>query len=82
MLQSGQDPHQIVSERALGQIKNTEELKDIVQRVLNVHPEEVHRIKAGEEKLMMFLVGLVMKETRGQANPEETQRLLRELIEI
>lgn len=77
MLESGEDPHQIVEERGLGQIESMDEIGAAVARVIAHHPEEVTRIKAGEVKLLKFLVGVVMKETAGRANPKIAEELIK-----
>lgn len=80
MLDSGEDPHQIVEERGLGQIESLDEIGAAVARVIAHHPEEVARIKNGEIKLMKFLVGVVMKETAGRANPQIAEKLIKQQL--
>ena len=58
--------------------KDAGQLAAIVQRVIEANPGPVSDYFAGKEKAITFLVGQIMKETRGRANPQETNRILRE----
>jgi aspartyl-tRNA(Asn)/glutamyl-tRNA(Gln) amidotransferase subunit B len=80
MLESGQDPSHVMEDRGLGQMEDESELREVVGRILEQNPHEVERLRAGENKLMKFLVGMVMKATEGRANPEATQALIKNLI--
>lgn len=53
---------------------------DMVKRALDANPEVVAKIKAGQEKAIGFLVGYVMKEAKGQARPDDVNRLLLEAL--
>ena len=75
---SGKRPGDVVRERGLVQISDAGELAAIVQRVVEANPGPVADYFAGREKAITFLVGQIMKETRGRANPQETNRILRE----
>ena len=74
----GVRPSDVVRERGLVQISDAGELAAIVQRVIEANPGPVADYFAGKEKALTFLVGQIMKETRGRANPQETNRILRE----
>jgi aspartyl-tRNA(Asn)/glutamyl-tRNA(Gln) amidotransferase subunit B len=77
---AGKSPRAIVQERGLGQISDTVELEKAIQKVVDENPKAVQSYKAGEEKILGFLVGQVMKETRGQANPSMVNELVRKLL--
>ena len=74
----GARPGDVVRERGLVQISDAGELAAIVGRVIEANPGPVSDYFAGKEKAITFLVGQIMKETRGRANPQETNRILRE----
>jgi len=76
MYRTGKDPDGIVQEKGLVQISDQSELEDTVTEVINAHPTEVQRYREGEEKLLGFLVGQVMKKTKGKANPKLVNELL------
>src|SRR5579864_868540 len=78
MLRSGRTAAEIVKERGLAQISDEAALTEIVDGVIAEHPGPVGDVRAGKDKAVGFLVGQVMKRSRGRANPEMVNRLLRE----
>ena len=80
MFRTGKDPDGIVQEKGLVQISDQSALEDTVASVIHDHPKEVERYRGGEEKLLGFLVGQVMKKTTGKANPKLVNELLREKL--
>lgn len=78
MHETGGDPSTIVRERGLAQVSDAEVLRRAVQDVISSFPAQVDRVKAGRLPVLEFLVGQVMKETKGRANPEEVRKLFRE----
>lgn len=76
MLDDGDDPTHIMEEQRLGQMDDEGALAEVVDRVLESNPVEVARYKAGEEQLLTFLIGMVMKETEGTADPVITRNML------
>ncbi len=77
---SGKRPAEIVQERGLAQISGIEELSRIVDQVLAANPQAVADYKAGKAPAVGFLVGQVMKATRGKANPGVVNQLLKEKL--
>jgi aspartyl-tRNA(Asn)/glutamyl-tRNA(Gln) amidotransferase subunit B len=71
----------VVKERGLSQIQDEGALRGHVERVLADHPKVVEDFRAGKDKALTFLVGQVMKATRGQAKPDLVNRILRDLLE-
>jgi aspartyl-tRNA(Asn)/glutamyl-tRNA(Gln) amidotransferase subunit B len=63
-----------------GQITEAGDLEPLVEQVLAANPEQVESYRAGKEGLLGFLVGQVMKETQGRANPKLVNELLREKL--
>jgi aspartyl-tRNA(Asn)/glutamyl-tRNA(Gln) amidotransferase subunit B len=80
MMVSGRAPGDIVEEKGLKQVSGRSELEAVVARVLAEHPDVVKRIRGGDAKPKGFLVGQIMKATRGQANPAVVQELLKEML--
>ena len=80
MIASGRPPAAIVEERGLRQVSGRAELEAVVAEVLAANAEVVERIRGGDPKPKGFLVGQVMKATKGQANPAVVQELLTELL--
>ncbi|AGA68774.1 glutamyl-tRNA(Gln) and/or aspartyl-tRNA(Asn) amidotransferase, B subunit [Desulfitobacterium dichloroeliminans LMG P-21439] len=80
MFATGQDPEVIVKEKGLAQISDTGALLKIVDEVIAANPQSVEDFKAGKEKAIGFLVGQLMKATKGQANPGVVNSLLKEQL--
>jgi aspartyl-tRNA(Asn)/glutamyl-tRNA(Gln) amidotransferase subunit B len=78
MLDDGSDPSHAMEELGANRMDDVTALADIVESVLAANPKETERFKAGETKLMQFLVGQVMKETRGNADPGLTAKIISE----
>ncbi len=70
----------IVKEKGLVQISDTGEIEKVVDDVISKNPKEVGRFRAGEEKLIGFFVGQVMKLTKGKANPQMVNELLKKKL--
>ena len=77
MTATGKSATAIVAEKGLGQISDAGELEAIVARILAENPGPAEDFRQGKEKALGFFVGQVMKETRGQANPQLVNELLR-----
>ena len=73
-------PMKIAEEKGLLQKNNEGELKEIIQKIIDNNKEIVETYKSGKENAIMSLVGQVMKETKGSANPQLALKLLRGLI--
>jgi aspartyl-tRNA(Asn)/glutamyl-tRNA(Gln) amidotransferase subunit B len=78
MFGTGKEPEVIVEEKGLKQIANEDELREIIKKVIAENPKSVEDYKNGKEKAMGFLVGQVMKATKGKANPQLTNQILKE----
>lgn len=77
MYATGADPTEIMKNEDLAQMNNADELEAILDKVVAANPEPVADYKAGKEKALQFLIGQVMKETKGKANPG----MLKEIFE-
>ena len=77
---SGKPVQQIVDEKALAQISDESTLGTVVDEVIAENPGPAEQFRGGKEGVIGFLVGQVMKKTKGAANPQEAQRLLRERL--
>ena len=78
MWTSGKDAETIVKEKGLVQITDEGAIVAIVEAVLAANPQSVADFKAGKDRALGFLVGQIMKQTKGRANPELVNKLLRE----
>lgn len=81
LVENGGDPEEFVKKEGLVQISDEGELLKIVQQVLAENEQSVQDYKDGKGRALGFLVGQVMKATKGQANPQLANKLLKEEID-
>lgn len=77
---TGKTPSKIVADRGMAQISDEAALSGIIEGVIAANSKVAEDFRAGKEAALGFLVGQVMKETRGQANPAMVNKLLREKL--
>ena len=80
-LDEHKDPKTVVEESGMKQIGSADEILKIVTEVLDENGDNIEKYKAGRTNVVDFLVGQVMKKTRGQANPGITRSMMIEEIE-
>jgi len=80
MFRSGKPPRQIVEEASLTQISASDELAAVVERVVAENTQAVRDYQSGKGEALGFLVGQVMRETGGRANPGLVNQLLRQKL--
>ena len=80
MFTAGRDPSRIMDEESLEQVSDEEELIDIVEKVIKNNPDVVQDYKKGKVNVLKFLIGQVMKETGGRANPPMVEELLKKKL--
>jgi aspartyl-tRNA(Asn)/glutamyl-tRNA(Gln) amidotransferase subunit B len=80
MYKTGKDAEAIVKEKGLVQISDESSIEKAVDELIAKHPSEVERFRAGEEKLLGFFVGQVMKAMKGKANPQMLNDLLKKKL--
>lgn len=81
MLDDGSDPSHAMEELGAARIDDADALTQIIQNVIDSNPEEVERYKNGETKLRQWFIGQVMKESRGNADPDTAGRMLSDLLD-
>ena len=81
MITNGEKATAIVERKGLSQISDEGAIKEIVQKIVEAHPNEVAAYRGGKNNLLGFFVGQVMKETKGRANPKTVNELLRGFLE-
>jgi aspartyl-tRNA(Asn)/glutamyl-tRNA(Gln) amidotransferase subunit B len=77
MFKSGEPAQAIVAAQGLAQISDTSAIEAIVTQVLDANSAEVDKYLGGKETVLGFLVGQVMKESRGKANPATVQEIMK-----
>lgn len=81
MFDTRKDPETIVKEEGLEVVSDEGALVEVVKKILDANPQSVADYKNGKEKAMGFLVGQAMKETRGKANPQVINKILKEELD-
>lgn len=80
MWKTGKSASQIIEEQGLVQISDDGPIREAAQEAIQEFPQSVEDYHSGKEKAIGFLVGQVMKKTRGRANPELVNQILKELL--
>ena len=70
----------IIEQKGLRQITDSGAIEKIIREVLDANPKQIEQYRAGQEKLLGFFVGQVMKATQGKANPGEVNKLLKKML--
>ncbi len=80
MFAKGKTASEVVKEQGLEQISDSSELEAIVDEVMTANPEQVEAYRGGNQKLIGFFVGQVMKASQGKANPQVVNEILRKKL--
>lgn len=80
MLESGGNASDIVRERGLAQVSDAGAIEEIVRQAIDANPKSVQDYRNGKEAAMKFLIGQIMKASKGKANPQIASELLVRLL--
>ena len=80
MFISGGDPSQIIESKNLKQLSDGKELELAAEKTIKNNPQAVEDYKKGKETAMQFLVGQIMRETKGRANPKVAASLIHKIL--
>ena len=80
MYKTGKDAEVVVKEQGLVQVSDTGAIETIIDEVIKANPAQAADYKAGKDKLFGFFVGQVMKASKGKANPELVNQLLKKKL--
>ncbi len=81
MVEVGGDPSTIVKDKGLAMVSDEKSLEEMAKRIISENPKAIEDYKKGKQNSIQFLVGQMMKETKGAASPELARTLLTKLIE-
>ncbi len=81
MYETLKDPNDIVKDKGLTQISDESELVKIIEEIIATSQPQVEQYRSGKTKVFGFFVGQVMKKTKGQANPQVVNKILKEMLE-
>jgi aspartyl-tRNA(Asn)/glutamyl-tRNA(Gln) amidotransferase subunit B len=77
MFATGKTARQIIAEQGLEQIQDTEKIAEVARQIIAANPKQAEQYRKGKTATMGWFVGQVMKATRGQANPQLVQEVLK-----
>ncbi len=80
ILKSGDDAEKLVESKGLSVMSDTSEIENVIKKILEDNMEQVEAYRNGKDKLFGFFVGQVMKETKGRANPQMLNDLLKKYL--
>ena len=80
MFATGKSPAVIIKEKGLVQISDEGSLVPVIEDIINANPKVVEDYKNGKDKAFGFFIGQIMKTTKGQANPAQVNKLLKEKL--
>ena len=80
MFKTGIDPSQVLESKGLEQLSDADELKKSAEEVIAANPQAAADYKKGKVESLKFLVGQLMRATKGRANPQAGEDILRELL--
>jgi aspartyl-tRNA(Asn)/glutamyl-tRNA(Gln) amidotransferase subunit B len=80
MFETGKNAEEIIASEGLAQISDAGSIETVARQVVTKSPENVAKYKSGNEGVFKFFVGQVMKETRGQANPQIVNEILKRVL--
>lgn len=81
MFNTGKKPEEIIKEKGLVQVSDEGLIKEVVEKIVAANPQSVIDYHAGRDRALGFLVGQVMKETKGKANPQIVNKFILEKLE-
>ena len=82
MVKHAAGPDEVITRHNIGGTVDEESLRQMIQEMIGDHPDTVQQIKDGNMKAVGFFMGIVMKKTKGAADPKGTRRMLFELMGI
>ncbi len=82
MIQTGKDPQIIIEEKGLAQISDEGLIEAVIDKIIASNPSVIEDYKKGKKNALAFLVGQVMKETKGKANPKMVNELLTKKVGV
>jgi len=80
MFKTGQSATDIITRKGLSQISDTDQIKPVLTEVINANPKAVADFNKGKQEVLKFLVGQVMRATKGQANPQVVNEELTKIL--
>ncbi len=80
MVETGKSATYIVEQKKISQLSDEDKLIPIIDTIIEQYPDMVNKYQAGKSQLLDFFVGQVMRETRGRADPQVVNRIIRDKL--
>lgn len=80
MVETGADPTYIMQDKGLEQVSDESQIEEVAKKVISQNKNAVEDYKKGKENALQFLVGGIMRETKGRINPEEAKKIISKLL--
>jgi len=80
MFDTGADPTYIIRKKDLKQVSDEKEIRELVEKVIKENPKAVKDYKKGKKNALQFLIGGVMRVTKGKTDPRITQKIVQEIL--
>ena len=80
VIENGIDPEEIIENKGLKQVTDESAIEKIIDEVIEENPDAVENYKKGKTTVIGFLVGKVMKKSKGKASPQIVNKLLKEKL--
>jgi aspartyl-tRNA(Asn)/glutamyl-tRNA(Gln) amidotransferase subunit B len=80
MFETGADPTYVIKEKDLRQVSDKGEIESIAKKIIKENQKAVEDYKKGKENAIQFLIGGVMRESKGRTNPEEVKKIFKKLL--
>lgn len=81
LFEEDHDPEELIQERGWKALGDSDALRPVVEKIIKANPEAAGQLIAGEQKVLGFFMGLVMKETGGRAEPSLARKMIEEITE-
>jgi len=82
MYKTGGDPSNILDEKGLTQMSDESEIEKIVDEIIKNNPKSVEDYKSGKDAALKYLIGQTMKESKGKANPQVAEEILKRKLKL
>lgn len=82
MMETGKAAEEIIQQRGFKQITDEKVIGEIIQKVLDSNPRSIEDYREGKERVVGFLIGQVMQKTRGKANPQIVNKLMKKSLSL
>jgi aspartyl-tRNA(Asn)/glutamyl-tRNA(Gln) amidotransferase subunit B len=80
MFKTGADPSHIIEEKGLVQITDEKEIEKIIKEIISRNPKVIKDYKSGKENAFQYLIGQAMAKTKGKANPQLLNKILKDIL--